>query len=88
MEIRFYHDGLRDAWVRVSEDVSAFTLYTDGGEEHERRVEIYDGKKKVADRVIAPGERSLTLSSDGYETWSPDNPKLYRFKVTCGIIRL
>ena len=81
VELRFHKDGLRDVWVTTAEDVSAFTVNTDGGKDAEKTVTIYDGKKRVASAVIPAGETAVTIAAEGFALWSPESPKLYKAVV-------
>lgn len=82
VEIRSYPDGVRDVWVSVKEDLSAFTVKTVGGEDGSKTVEIFDGKREVFHGEIPEGESELAISALDYERWSPDAPKLYTARVT------
>ncbi len=77
IEIRSYPDGLRDLWVTVAEDLSAFTLHTRGG--RNKVANIYDGKRLLCTKEFE-GD-SLTLSAEGMKHWSPDAPNLYKAVV-------
>ncbi len=77
VEIRFYPDGLRDAWVSTSEDCSSFTVKCIGGESVTKTVSIFDGDDELFAVEIPAGESEINISSVGYSLWSSDNPKLY-----------
>ncbi len=82
LSLRFLPDGIRDVYVRTAEDLAAFTVYTEGGEDCERRVTVTDGRRTVATAVIPAGEASVTLPRGGLSLWSPDEPTLYTAIVT------
>ena len=88
VELRLYSDGLYDMWVRSSDDLSSFTVYTDSETTTERTLIISDGDKELTRVTILPGESSVILPSDGLSTWSPTSPKLYRATVLSGESRL
>ncbi len=77
VEIRSYPDGLRDLWVSVAEDLSAFTIHTEGG--NHKTLEIYEGEKLLCTREFT-GE-CISLSAENFKRWSPDAPTLYRAVV-------
>lgn len=72
VELRFAANGIADAYVTTAEDLNSWTVHVSGGVPF--RYEILDG-----DRVVAKGEAAgdFTVSSDGLEFWSPENPKRY-----------
>ncbi len=77
IELRSYFGGVRDVWVSTKKDLSAFTVKFTAREQKERTLTVSDGKKELT-RVEIPKEKSeIQISADGYELWSPDNPKLY-----------
>ena len=84
VEIRGYSEGLRDAFVLVSEDLSAFTVKTVGAMDAEKRVEIFSDGEFVFSVDIPGGASEITIPSDGFERWSPANPALYTLKISSG----
>lgn len=84
VEIRGYSEGLRDAFVLVSEDLSAFTVKTVGALDAEKRVEIFSDGEFVFSVDILGGTSEITIPSDGFERWSPANPALYTLKISSG----
>ncbi|MBE6929691.1 MAG: hypothetical protein E7463_05360 [Ruminococcaceae bacterium] len=82
VEICFCPDGLRDAWITVAADCSAFTVHTAGTDAIERTVKILDGKRTVTEAVIPAGESCVTIDAAGFERWSPASPRLYTAVVT------
>ena len=82
VELRIYPDGLRDLWITTAEDLASFTVHTDGAEQTDRTVEILDGGHVLCTAVIAAGGTAVTVSSEGFRFWSPDEPKRYTAVVT------
>ena len=52
------------------------------GEKQEATVKAFDGETLMASGETVNGK--VTLKIDSYETWSPENPKLYDLEVTVG----
>ena len=97
VQLRVLADGLTDVWVTTAQDLSSFTVHTEGAKDHRRIVRIFDGAECVRTVEIAPGADSVMISACGFALWSPDCPKLYTAvvstagqEVTCrfGIRRL
>ena len=80
-------DGIRDVYVRVAEDLSSFTVITEGGEEYERQVTVTDGHRILATAVIPAGATSVTLPRGGLLPWTPDRPHLYTVCVAGAVSR-
>ncbi len=78
IEIRTYPDGLRDLWVTTAKDLSSFTIHTEGAENAVKTLEILDGNKSRCTLEIPAGQQEISLSCEGYQFWSPTEPKLYR----------
>ena len=78
VEFRFRDECPPSVHVTTAADLGTFTVNVGGGAKV--RYAIRDG-----DRVCASGETAgaVTLSTDGYALWSPENPKLYELEV-CG----
>ena len=81
LELRFPRNGLGDVYVTTAKDLKTFTVHVGG---LKSRAEHADGgavqyEIKDGDRVLAKGEASgdFTLPTDGYDFWSPENPKRY-----------
>ena len=81
VEIRFYPDGIRDVFVRISEDTSEITVCAVGGEDKDREVLLLDGNRTVRRATMKRGESRIAFSSEGMKKWSPDSPKLYKAVV-------
>ena len=77
LELRFVKNGLGDVYVTTAKDLKSFTVHVAGNVPFEYA--IADGGK-----VLAKGDAKgdFTLSTDGYEFWSPDSPKRYDLALT------
>ena len=82
VELRFYKDGLKGVRVKTSKDLNSFEISTLGAEDKTRTIQILDNKSVLYEAVIKDGQKELKISTDGFEFWSPDNPKLYTVKAT------
>ena len=94
LELRFLKSGIGDVYVTTAKDLKSFTVHVGGLNglksrvEHVERVEggevLYEIKD--GDRVLAKGSASgdFTLPTEGYEFWSPENPKRYELVIRCG----
>ncbi len=80
IELRSAEDKLRDLWVRSDRDLKAFTVFIDPFSKETARLEIFDGEQKIFEGEFTGN--ALTVSSDGFELWSVNNPKLYIARVT------
>ncbi len=76
VELRVYTSLLRDAAILVSNDCSKIFLKVEMTEEEPFRWEICDGET-----VIKAGEGDSSISTDGMQLWSPENPKLYEMRI-------
>lgn len=77
VEIRSYFGGVRDVWVSTKADLSAFTVKFTANGQKERTLTVSDGDKVLTRVKIQKEKNEIQISTDGYELWSPDNPKLY-----------
>ena len=79
LELRFVESDLSDVYVTTAKDLKAFTVHVSGKDSFS--YEIVDGN-----RVLARGEGKgdFTLSTDGYDFWSPENPKRYVLRIKAG----
>lgn len=75
-------DGLSDVWVTTAQDVSSFTVHTEGAKDYCRCVRIFDGADCIHTTEIALGADCVTIPAHGYGLWSPDSPKLYTAVVS------
>ena len=83
LEIRVYRSELRDAYVTTAADMSEFTVHTVGGKECDKCVRIKDGEQLLGIYQMQKGEDSISVPTDGFEFWSPKNPKLYTLEIEC-----
>ena len=81
VELRFYKSPLKDVALFVSDDCKLVTAKVDMKEASTVKWEVLDGEK-----VLKSGEENGDFSFDtkGLLCWSPENPKLYTLKVSCG----
>lgn len=77
LELRFPKNALGDVYVTTAKDLKTFTVHASGGVPF--RYEILDGARTVARGAAAD---DFTLPTDGYEFWSPENPKLYELAIS------
>ena len=89
LELRFPKNGLGDVYVTTAKDLKTFTVHVGGLNSRVEHVERADGgvvsyEIKDGDRVLAKGAASgdFTLSTEGYDFWSPENPKRYDLSLT------
>ncbi|MBE6644785.1 MAG: hypothetical protein E7612_05325 [Ruminococcaceae bacterium] len=82
VEIRFCESGVRDVWILCSENLAKFTVNVIGNCNFDRYVSIFDGEKELTRVKIPSGESSITVSSLGFEPWSPSSPKLYEARIS------
>ena len=77
VELRLLKSDLADAYVTTAKDLRSFTVHVSGKDRFS--YEIADGEK-----TLAKGETSgnFSLSTEGYEFWSPENPKRYDLRLT------
>ena len=76
LELRFPRNGLGDVYVTTAKDLKSFTVHAGGAEDF--LCEIRDGGRLLA-KGRAKGD--FTVSTDGFEFWSPENPKRYELTV-------
>ena len=79
LELRFPHGDWGDVYVTTAADMKSFTVHVTGKVHFNWR--ISDGKKLVK-RGEADGD--FTLSSEGFEFWSPESPKRYELALETG----
>ena len=72
LELRFPKNALADVYVSTAKDLKGFTVHADGNVEADYAV--LDGDKEVRTGHAKGG---FTLSTEGLELWSPENPKRY-----------
>ena len=81
VELRFYKSPLRAVSLFVSDDCKLVTVKADMKESATIKWEVADGEK-----VLKSGESDgdFSFDTEGLECWSPENPKLYTLKISCG----
>ncbi len=81
VELRVYNSPMRDIKLIVSEDCSAVSVDIEEVSKASYIWEVLDGK-----RVVKSGESgsSFEFSCEDLEKWSPESPKLYTLKISCG----
>lgn len=77
VEIRSYEDGLKSVLISTKKDLSKFTVCTVGATNIDREIAIKDEQSVVLCATIPAGSDSIELSTEGFELWSTDDPKLY-----------
>lgn len=88
VELRFYTDGIKDAWVSTAPDLATFTVKCDGNCRTGATVDIFDGSRTVKSAKIPIGESQVTFTTEGMDFWSPDSAKLYTARITSGCTTL
>ena len=76
LELRFPGNGLGDVYVTTAKDLKSFTVHAGGADDF--LYEIRDGGRLLA-KGGANGD--FAVSTDGFEFWSPENPKRYELVV-------
>ena len=81
VELRVYTSPLREVAVFISDDCKTVKCAVETVDDAALTWTVSDG-----DRVIKRGDGSgdFEFGSEGLELWSPENPKLYTLRVTCG----
>ena len=72
LEIRVPRNELSDVYVTTAQDLETFTIHTSGGVKFEYVVR--DGERTV---LSGTGQDEVTLSTEDFTFWSPENPKRY-----------
>ena len=78
VELRTYKSDLRDASVLISEDLKTVKVNVSAVADATFNWTVSDG-----DKVLREGteDKSFEFSAEGFELWSPENPKLYTLKI-------
>ncbi len=76
LEMRFSRSDLADVYVTTAKDLKSFTVHVSGRDAFS--YEIADGDKVLA---RGKGKGSFTLSTEGFEFWSPESPKRYELRL-------
>lgn len=82
IELRSYFGGVRDVWVYTDASLSSFTVNFSATEQKERTLTVLDGKTELTRVKIPAGSSEISVSAEGYELWSPNNPKLYTATIS------
>ena len=81
VELRVYNCPLRDAAVLISDDCTTACVTVEMTEKTTFTWKVCDNEKIVKEGT---GDGDFSFCTDGMEHWSPENPKLYELKITCG----
>ncbi len=81
VELRVYNSPLRDAAVLISDDCTTACVTVEMTEKATFAWKVYDNEKIIKEGT---GDGDFSFCTDGMEFWSPENPKLYELKITCG----
>lgn len=84
VELRFLNGGAYGAWVTCSKNLDTFTVNFCANQKRERVLTVFDGEKELTRVKLSGEETAATLSTSGYEFWTPDSPKLYRLLISDG----
>ena len=79
LALLFPKSDIADVYVTTAKDLKTFTVHVAGKD-------AYSYTVSDAGKVLAKGEGrgDFTLSTAGYEFWTPENPKRYELAVTTG----
>ena len=77
LELRFPRNGLADVYVTTAADLKSFTVHVSDAKEF--GYEILDGGRCAA-KGSASGD--FTVSTEGFEFWSPESPKRYELRIS------
>ena len=77
LELRFPRNGLGDVYVTTAEDLKTFTVHVAGEEKFSYA--ISDGGCQMA---TGSAEGDFTVSTEGFEFWSPESPKRYELSIS------
>ena len=81
VELRVYKSNLRDVTILVSENCAKVEVKIEADSSVSLDWCLIDGESIVKE---GKAEGDFSFDTDGLELWSPENPKLYTLKVTCG----
>jgi hypothetical protein len=79
LALRFPKSDIADVYVTTAKDLKSFTVHVAGGD-------AYSYTVSDAGKVLARGEGAgdFTLSTAGYEFWTPENPRRYELEISTG----
>ncbi len=81
VELRFYESPLRDVTVGISEDCGQVAVRLTTTEAISCDWAVYDGDN-LCRQGSAKGD--FSFDTDGLTRWTPENPKRYTLRITCG----
>lgn len=81
VELRVYNCPLRDVALLVSDDCETVEARVEMTEIKELTWQVFDGEKELS---AGKANGDFTFKTEGFERWSPENPKLYTLVVSCG----
>jgi len=81
VELRFFTSALRDARILISDDCKTAFVKTDMQCQARFTWELSDGETVIKEGT---GTGDFAFGTEELELWSPENPKLYTLKITCG----
>ena len=81
IELRVYSSPLRDATILISEDCRSAEVRIEATDKASFEWTVLDGEKAVK---CGAADGDFSFDTEGLELWSPERPKLYTLKVTCG----
>ena len=67
----------------IDAGVVTIKVKVEGEGERQTSISAFDGDRKIGD-FTPLSTSTFSLRLDSFECWSPENPKLYHFKATCG----
>lgn len=85
VEIRIYHSPLRDVAFFVSEDCMEVMVKVEAVDNVSIKWAVYDGNNMVKN---GNSEGDFTFDTSNLERWTPENPKLYTMKISCGASKI
>jgi len=81
VELRVYNSPLRDVTIFVSDDCNMVSAKPEMTDRKAFEWSVFDG-----DEIIKSGtaDGDFSFETEDLLWWSPENPKLYTLKITCG----
>ena len=81
IELRVYSSPLRDVAVIISEDCKSAEVKIEATDAVSLEWSVLDGEK-ILKRGSVDGD--FSFDTEGLDYWSPEDPRLYTLRVTCG----
>ncbi len=81
VELRVYSSPLRDASVRISEDLTAARVQVETVGAAEVEWSVFDGDREL---LSGKATEDFSFNTRGLSLWSPESPKLYTLEIVCG----